>query len=87
MQQRFKDNRLYIVRDCVRYPDLGLVEDYKPASLEQELLGYVWAGKDKDQPVKKDDHGCDGARYAVAYVDEVSTEPLREARVWRPRGR
>jgi phage terminase large subunit len=87
MQQRFKDNRFYIVRDCVRYPDLGLVEDYKPASLEQELLGYVWAGKGKDQPVKKDDHGCDGTRYAVTYVDEVSTKPLREARVWRPRGR
>ncbi len=45
----------------------------KPTSTLEELGGYVWDTKDpdrvKDEPVKKDDHGMDQARYVCRYAE------------------
>jgi phage terminase large subunit len=54
-----------------RDPDLD--EEKKPCSTAEEISGYVWAvkpgGEAKEEPLKKDDHGCDAMRYAVAEAD------------------
>jgi phage terminase large subunit len=71
--------RVFIVRDARHDTDRELVKAKKPTCTADEVPGYVWAkpaetnarNAPKEQPVKKDDHGCDAARYAVAYVDDV----------------
>jgi phage terminase large subunit len=60
--------RLSLMRDSLQHRDAELVEAKHPCSTEEEIEGYVWNDK-KDEPVKKDDHGCDAMRYAVMYVD------------------
>ena len=67
--------RLFVMRDCLVERDALLAEAKKPTCTEEEIDGYVWpedqAGRAvKEQPVKVDDHGMDGMRYAVMYVDQ-----------------
>jgi len=82
---RIARNGLFIVRDSLLYPDEVLKNEKRPHRVEDELPGYVWANtKAKEIPVKENDHGCDMTRYAVAYVDNISSKPpLREMRPWR----
>jgi PBSX family phage terminase large subunit len=53
-------------------PDSHLSGAGKPTSGIEELSSYVWDTKDpdrlKDEPVKKDDHFCDSARYVMRYL-------------------
>lgn len=65
--------RLFILRDSLVERDPHL--DSRPASVVEELPAYVWAkaahGGAKEVPVKKDDHGADCLRYAVAWADGI----------------
>ncbi len=61
--------RLFILRDSVTDRDTDLVEAGKPASTAEEVPGYVWRDGNKEEPVKDNDHGCDGLRYLVADRD------------------
>jgi phage terminase large subunit len=68
--------RLFLLRDSLVERDETLSEAKKPASTEEEFDSYHWpkgqGGKElKEAPVKIDDHGCDAARYGVAYVDKL----------------
>lgn len=77
--------RLVLMRDSLDSlgPDPDLVEKVKPWCTEQEITSYVWAppkqigGPPKEEPVKKDDHGCDAMRYLVAEVDNGFTPRIR----------
>lgn len=60
--------RLALMRDSLIHRDAELGEAKKPCATDEEIEGYVWNDR-KDEPVKKDDHGCDAMRYAVMYVD------------------
>lgn len=65
--------RLYFLRDSLVELDQDLADGKLPTETVQEFDGYMWANKDnKDEPVKKDDHGMDGVRYAVRYADNYS---------------
>lgn len=72
---RFKpagDNRarLFILRDSVVRRDSERAEKRLPCSTEEEVEGYVWKETSKkEEPIKKDDHGCDAMRYLVATRD------------------
>lgn len=72
--------RLYFVCDALVERDAALVEAKKPTCTEEEMEGYVWnlaSGRSKgEEPVDRDNHGLDAARYAVAYHD------LGESGVW-----
>jgi len=61
--------RLYLVRDAVVEVDEDLADSGRPTSTLEEIPGYVWTGKNKEEPVKADDHGCDAMRYIVADRD------------------
>lgn len=62
--------RLELHRDALVERDPELWDRKLPTCTEEEIPGYVWAdGNVKEQPVKKDDHGCDTTRYVVAHVD------------------
>lgn len=66
--------RLYVFKGCTVERDARLIEAKKPASTEQEIGGYVWAPPlpnraPKEEPLKINDHGCDGVRYFVAELD------------------
>lgn len=66
--------RIFILRDSLVHPrDEFLEEAKKPCATVEEIEGYIWdlsANRRKsEQPVKKDDHGCDGMRYLVAEID------------------
>jgi len=68
---RFKRNMLYLNRRALWEVDTALEAKYKPTSLVEEVTGYIYSDKKQDTPVKENDHGCDGMRYGVAYVDKV----------------
>ena len=64
---------LMLMRDAVPQRDQSLVDANKPSSTVDELPGYIWdrgvGTAVKESPLKRDDHGMDAMRYAVAYVD------------------
>lgn len=70
---RFRDRRIFLMRDSLVERDPTLVEANKPCCTVEEVVGYVWdtggGKKVKEQPLKEDDHGCDGMRYMVAERD------------------
>lgn len=66
--------RLYFVRGALVEVDESLAEAHKPTCTEDEFPDYVWTkyadGKpDKEQPLKVNDHGCDGTRYIVYLLE------------------
>lgn len=88
--QRDGRPRLFIMRDarCHR-PDPALSALKKPTCTAEEYPSYVWDekhGEQQEQPKKEHDHGMDGKRYAVMYLDppragrtkiHIPTGPLR----------
>ena len=70
--------RLYICRDAVVERDPALEDAKKPASTQDEILGYVWNDRTKrEEPRKEHDHGMDAMRYVVAAVDLVGQPRVR----------
>jgi phage terminase large subunit len=69
-------SRLYICRDAVINKDKELSNDKKPTSTLEEIVGYVW-NKDKDAPLKENDHGMDAMRYMIAHKDLTNEMKLR----------
>ena len=67
--------RLFIFRDALEHrPDQRQKEVYKPTCTAEEIPGYVWDvrpsdGWSKDQPLKRNDDGCDAMRYAMMAAD------------------
>ena len=61
--------RLFLVREARVRVDDALSEVGKPTCTQEEIPGYVWSDKTKEQPVKIDDHGCDAMLYVVAERD------------------
>lgn len=73
--------RLMFVRGArIHAADERLLDARLPASTDEEIYDYEWArtpaGSNKDEPVKKNDHGCDCVRYLVAHVDGVGVEQV-----------
>lgn len=64
--------RLYIFKDSLVEIDDMLRMAKKPYRVEDEFDNYLWANTQKEQPVKKDDHGMDMIRYGVMYLDSDS---------------
>lgn len=74
--------RLFLLRDSLVEIDTALQEARKPTCTEEEIEAYVWPqikpemeGQKVDAPVKRDDHGMDDMRYAVAAVDRIWLDP------------
>ena len=67
--------RMFYLRDSLVELDPLLVAAKLPTCTEDEYDVYVWDKsnnrKKGEEPVKKYDHGQDGTRYMVAYVDEI----------------
>ena len=63
--------RLFIFRDALAHPpDQRQKQAYRPTCTAEEIPGYVWEvgasdGWSKDQPLKRNDDGCDAMRYAM----------------------
>lgn len=75
---------LFIVRDGLMHdPDTNLQEAGSPFKTEDEFDGYVWPKpkdgdinrKGDEVPVDKDNHGMDGVRYMVAFLDSLADDP------------
>jgi phage terminase large subunit len=69
--------RLYVLRDSLVERDEELAaRPGTPWCTEQEFDGYIWPkGQDgkalKEEPVDLNNHGMDGMRYIVSYVDNL----------------
>jgi phage terminase large subunit len=69
--------RLFLLRDSLVERDPLLDAEKKPCCTEEELDAYVWDKAQSqrygevllEQPLKRDDHGCDSMRYAVMHLD------------------
>lgn len=85
VQQRIRKQedgkpRLYIVRGARVRMDMDLKERGLPTSTQEEIGGYVWNdATKKEEPVKENDHGCDGARYMVMHFDDPELEDEKPA--------
>lgn len=65
---------LFFLKDAlVHDPDTTLEEMHKPTSTVDEIDSYEWSNK-KEEPIKLNDHGMDGMRYLVAFVDSIGQE-------------
>lgn len=70
--------RLMLMRDSLVRRDQQLVDSKLPTCTAEEIPGYVWAdGRKKEEPMKRDDHGCDAMRYMVAHLDLRTRVNLR----------
>ncbi|PBC71568.1 phage terminase large subunit [Streptomyces sp. TLI_235] len=73
--------RIFFCRDALVERDPALEEAKLPMCTLDEIVGYIWDAKDgqapKEAPVKKDDHGMDTMRYAVAERDLGSRPNIR----------
>src|SRR5580698_824246 len=61
--------RVFFLRNALVEEDPELKDCGKPTCTLEEIPGYVWTDKEKEAPEKKDDHGADAMRYAVAQRD------------------
>jgi phage terminase large subunit len=65
--------RLYLLRDSLDERDPALHAARKPCCTEEEFDSYVWDTKGGrrtgEEPLKRDDHGLDAARYMVFGLD------------------
>lgn len=65
--------RFYYMRDTLVELDQTLREKLLPTCSVEEYSSYAWKvnpeGRQLDEPVKKDDHGCDTDRYLTADLD------------------
>jgi len=83
VQTRLAEQRLFIVRDSLRYPDQSLIDAKMPYRVQDEFPGYVWSSAHKETPVKEKDDGLDMLRYGTCYVDNVGEKQLIETSgVW-----
>jgi PBSX family phage terminase large subunit len=62
--------RVFFLRGSLISRDQTLVDAGKPTCTEEEIPGYVWdrstaQKREKEVPVKENDHGCDAWRYQM----------------------
>lgn len=67
--------RMFFFRDALVEKDATLTEKKLPTCTVEEMPAYVWApepasaDRKREQPVKKNDHGCDTTRYLTCEID------------------
>lgn len=66
--------QMVILKDSLCHePDEILIDEKRPTCFEEEIPNYVRvksaSGIFTDMPMKKNDHGCDTARYVILQVD------------------
>lgn len=70
--------RLYVMRDSLDERDALLMEAKRPCCLEEEMDSYIWKPQTAvmaesrnrpDEPIDRDNHGCDAMRYMVAHLE------------------
>lgn len=75
----FSQDKILYCSNALLKEDPALVQTYSPTSLIQEIPLYTYAKHTeltevKEIPVKKNDHGIDALRYAMAYLDDLHEE-------------
>lgn len=71
--QLMAEERLFIVEDALEERDFYLDAEDKPCGLLEEVQCYKWDQK-KDDPIKEDDHACDGMRYKFSKTRKVGID-------------
>jgi phage terminase large subunit len=62
--------RLFLLRDSLVEVDQELKANHSPTCTEEEIDSYIWKNSSRrEEPVKENDHGCDGIRYMTMYLD------------------
>lgn len=82
LRMRLRENhlpRLVLMRDALVEVDDTLTANHLPVRTAEEIESYVWAKApdgqpSKEQPMKKNDHGCDAMRYLVCFIDSIGQE-------------
>lgn len=76
---------IYLIEGALVEADPELVEAHLPTCTEEEFDGYIWAvGADgkpsREVPIDENNHGLDGLRYMVAYLDLKPLKSTGKAR-------
>jgi phage terminase large subunit len=67
--------RMFFFRNALVEKDATLTERKLPTCTVEEMPAYIWApeppggDRKREQPVKKNDHGCDTTRYLTCEID------------------
>jgi phage terminase large subunit len=69
LRQGEQGPRILLLRNALVEEDSELRDAGRPVCTIDEIPGYVWSNKKKEEPVKEDDHGCDAMRYMAAHLD------------------
>lgn len=74
--------RIYFVPDMLAHePDPALLDSGRPMSGIEELANYVWdetnPDRIKDEPLDKDNHLMDAARYLCKFVAKYTQKPMK----------
>lgn len=69
--------RIFFVRGACTERDPELVDAKRATCTIDEIPGYIWKDKGKEEPVKVEDDGMDGMRYLVAHKDLVGGYRMR----------
>jgi len=84
---------MYIVRDILRHgKDPDLLDKSLPTCTAEEIPGYCYPSNEGgkpviEEPIKKDDHGCDCIRYMASWRRDHEKMPSvsREVASWGPK--
>lgn len=81
VNKRLSNNKLFFVRNALvsRDPKLATTDSVakrvRPQSTLEEIVGYEWgvtsAGIPTDEPVGRDNHGCDDLRYGCMSIKQA----------------
>lgn len=77
--------KLYIFKNARVKEDPRMRSAGKPTSTAEEIVQYIWNDKGdipKDEPLKKNDHGCDAMRYLVVAKDSRSRARADRTMQW-----
>lgn len=76
----------YVMEKANLITDKKLTERHKPTCTEEEFDMYEWntgqiaLDKYKDEPIDKDNHGMDGVRYGLSFIDDAALDPQEMVR-------
>jgi len=79
--QAYGQPGIVFLTDILHEMDHSLDERKLPVSVVQEVPGYAYKDYNpskpvQEEPIDRDNHGCDAVRYLVCYVDEVEKGSL-----------
>ena len=81
VKEWLSQEKVFVMRDALVSVDQKLKKEFKPTCTAEEFSAYVWDEKKRDTPKDESNHGMDGLRYMIAYLEEERRRERHHIRV------